>query len=269
MNRFSRNEISANRIKDAVVRRVKDLPHSVAWMGYSSLAKINRSRLNCFKDKHIDERCFIMGNGPSLANMDLTLLKDEITFGLNRIYLLFDTIPFLPTYYVSVNELVLEQFALDIKTLSMPKFINWNSRNHFGKVDSTTNFIRLKFSLRDEFNSEMDGRFYSGGTVTYVAIQLAYIMGFSEVILIGVDHSFVDKGIPNKTELRNDTDDANHFHPDYFPKGSKWQLPDLHRSELAYKIARKAYENDGRKILDATINGQCHVFDKVDFYSLF
>jgi hypothetical protein len=94
-------------------------------------------------------------------------------------------------------------------------------------------------------------------------------MGFSQVVLIGVDHRFTDQGTPNKEETRPEAEDANHFHPDYFPPGSRWQLPDLLRSELAYAKAREAYEAAGRQILDATVNGACPVFDKVHFESLF
>ncbi len=36
---------------------------------------------------HHGQRCFIIGNGPSLQRTDLTKLKDEFTFGMNRIYL--------------------------------------------------------------------------------------------------------------------------------------------------------------------------------------
>jgi hypothetical protein len=122
--------------------------------------------------------------------------------------------------------------------------------------------------LNDRFNTRIDKSFYSGGTVTYVAIQLAYIMGFSEIILIGVDHSFVDKGMPNKVETRTTEIDANHFHPNYFPKGFKWQLPDLLRSELAYTIAREKIEEAGRRIYDATVAGKLQVFEKVDFSDL-
>ena len=67
-------------------------------------------------------------------------------------------------------------------------------------------------------------------------------MGFKEVIIIGLDHYFVEKGRPNKTELRTADKDESHCHPDYFPKGIKWQLPDLYRSEIAYAHARKAFE---------------------------
>lgn len=269
MKRLSGKEISARRIMDAVVRRVQDLPHAIAWRGYSRLSQINHHRLESFKDKHLGERCFIMGNGPSLKNMDLSLLKNEVTFGLNRIYLMFDKMPSAPTYYVCVNELVLEQFSTEIQALSMPKFLNWNRRSYFNLDDPNISFIKLSLALRDGFNQEVSRPFYSGGTVTYVAIQLAYIMGFSTIVLIGVDHSFKDKGVPNTTEVRTADEDVNHFHPDYFPKGSKWQLPDLMRSELAYTIAREEIEKHGKRIVDATENGKLKVFAKAAFRGLF
>jgi len=257
------------RVWAAVDRRFQDLPHATAWNKNTVLALENKSRLVSFQEKHRGQRCFIMGNGPSLKNMDLRPLQNEVTFGLNRIYLLFDKLPFIPTYYVCVNELVLEQFAFEIKRLLIPKFLNWNRRAHFDSNDTSGNYLRLSLSIHDRFNQNIAQPFYSGGTVTYIAIQLAFIMGFSEVILLGVDHSFVDKGIPNKIETRTSNQDKNHFHPDYFPKGSKWQLPDLKRSELAYAIARKVFEDDKRKIIDATVNGKCPVFERVDFHSLF
>ena len=44
----------------------------------------------------------IVGNGPSLAGMDLSPLRDEFTFGLNRSYLMFDRIGFNTTFLVAV-----------------------------------------------------------------------------------------------------------------------------------------------------------------------
>ena len=82
-----------------------------------------------FKEKHLGERCFIIGNGPSLRKTDLSLLKNEVTFGLNRIYLLFDEMDFATSYYVAVNKLVLQQCSHEIAECPCPKFIAWHSRN--------------------------------------------------------------------------------------------------------------------------------------------
>lgn len=267
-NRFN-NQLSISRISTAIFRRIQNLPHLAAWyLGIGDYANNSEQLLN-FRDKHTTDRCFILGNGPSLKNMDLDLLKDEVTFGLNRIYLLFDQFTFRPSYFVSVNDLVLSQFADEIAKLKMPKFINWNLRKYYAPGDNSINYVKMGFGLKDEFCTNLRQPVSSGGTVTYVAMQIAYWMGFKEVILVGVDHSFADKGTPNKTEVRTSEVDKNHFHPDYFPKGVKWQLPDLLRSEIAYSLAKDAFENDNRKILDATAGGKLTIFDKVKFEDLF
>ena len=71
--------------------------------------------------------------------------------------------------------------------------------------------------------------------MTYVALQIAYFMGFSQVVLIGVDHRFKTKG-PAHTECILPGDDPNHFDPSYFGHGFRWHLPDLEMSTLAYQL---------------------------------
>lgn len=269
MNRIKLSEITPKRILDGVIRRLYDLPDAYAWTFPKAQYKHNKSALTGLHNLHTGKRCFILANGPSLSGMNLSLLKNEYTIGMNRIYLLFEKISFLPNYYVCINELVLEQFAKEIADLKMPKFVNWNRRKLFSAQDKSMLYIKLSTALRDRFVSNICLPISSGGTVTYTALQIAYFMGFTTVILIGLDHSFEDKGTPNKVEVRKSETDANHFHPDYFPKGVKWQLPDLQRSEIAYHLAKATYQSDGRKIIDATVNGKCEVFEKRDYLSLF
>ena len=199
--------------------------------------------------------------------MDLTPLRDETTFGLNRIYLLFPRIGFHTTYYVSVNRLVVEQCADEIQQLPMPKFISWYARDVICFTDDMM-FVRDPRDGSLSFSPWPFWRIWEGATVTYVAMQLAYYMGFQHVILIGVDHSFVTKGTPHETVLSQGAD-PNHFDPNYFGKGFRWQLPDLDTSERAYRLAKHAFEDDGRTIVDATVGGNLQVFPKVAYGSLF
>ena len=53
--------------------------------------------------------------------------------------------------------------------------------------------------------------------------------------------------------------------PTTFGKGFKWQLPDLAGSERAYTLAREAYTQAGRRVLDATVGGKLTIFPKVDY----
>jgi hypothetical protein len=224
------------------------------------------SKVAALKNSHAGERCFIIGNGPSLQKMDLSPLRNEITFGMNRIYLMFPTLGFETTYFVSVNDLVVEQCSEDIQTLKIPSFVAWHARKWLKPADHL-HFLYTTYYGK-KFAKNAVERVWESATVTNVALQLAYHMGFKTVILIGVDHNFTTKGKPNTT-IVSDGDDPNHFNPSYFGKGFRWQLPDLETSEIGYRMARDAYQADGRQILDATVDGKLDIFPKVDFTTLF
>lgn len=223
-------------------------------------------KLSVLRDSHAGERCFIIGNGPSLKNTDLKKLRDEFTIGMNRFYLAFEDMGFATSVLLTVNDLVIEQCAEDLRTLPIPVFVSWRGRKWIQPAENLS-YLYTSYVL-PRFNGDATGRLWEGATVTFVAMQLAFHMGFSQVILIGVDHSFSSQGKPNTTVVSTG-DDPNHFSPDYFGKGFRWQLPDLQTSEIAYTMAREAYKEDGRKIIDATVGGKLTIFPKVDYESLF
>jgi hypothetical protein len=265
-------------IKKITPRPVWNLGSNAYWWwhnrGRHLAAKILDTRwaessrtLSQYTNLHAGQRCFIIGNGPSLRQTDLSKLRGEITFGLNRIYLLFPQLGFTTSYLVGVNDLVLEQCAADIQSLSMLRFLTWRARRWFHS-DPHLIYLDTDFTGPEDFCSSITGRFFEGFTVTYVALQLAFQMGFAEAVLVGVDHNFVTQGTANQAVV-SQGDDPNHFAPNYFGKGFKWQLPDLPGSERAYKIALETYSQAGRRVLDATIGGKLTIFPKVDYRSLF
>ncbi|HPH97341.1 MAG TPA: DUF115 domain-containing protein [Anaerolineaceae bacterium] len=227
----------------------------------------NVARLRAYKDIHAGKRCFLIGNGPSLRQTDMSLIKNEYSIGLNRLYMAFEELGFSTTYLVSVNDLVLEQCAADFSALKMPCFFSWRARRWL-KASPTLHFLDTDYTGPENFSGDATGRLFEGFTVTYVGMQLAFYMGFTEVILIGVDHNFTTKG-PANTTVTSQGDDPNHFSPGYFGKGFRWQLPDLEGSERAYILAREAYAKAGRRIVDATVGGKLTIYPKVDYLGLF
>ena len=249
-----------------VILRLVEWPSIYFHPGWHDSAQ----RLMAYQDQFAGKRCFVIGNGPSLKEMDLSYLKDEYTFGMNRIYLAFEEWGFQTSFLVSVNDLVIEQCWEDFHNLKTPKFISWRAKNLLypkGDPDQYTQFLYTTYTGK-KFSRKIIDRFWEGATVTYVCLQLAFCMGFNEVILIGVDHDFISEGKANQTVV-SDGDDLNHFSPAYFGKGFRWQLPDLETSELAYRLARENYEKAGRRVLDATVDGKLNVFPKVEYLSMF
>jgi hypothetical protein len=230
-------------------------------------------RLEVYRNSHQGERCFIIGNGPSLRQTDLSKLRGEFTFGLNRIYLVFPELGFTTSSLVVVNELVIAQSGAEMLALNLPKFFTWRARQHTPKgrsfrQDTSVMYLDTDFTGPENFSGEATHRLFEGNTVTYAAMQLAFFMGFQEAILVGVDHNYVTQGKPNQAVI-SPGDDPNHFAPNYFGKGYKWQLPDLEGNERAYRLAKQAYEAAGRRLVDATVGGKLTVFPKVAYDSLF
>lgn len=227
-------------------------------------------RLAALKDIHSGKRAFVIANGPSLKHTDMSRLRNEYTFGMNRIYLMFPELGFSTTYLTVVNDLVIEQTASDLAALSLPKFLAWRSRRHFPAnlpIIQLPTFLYTSYT-GPRFSTDVGGRVWEGATVTNVTLQLAFHMGFQQVILIGVDHNYTAMGKPNTTVV-SQGDDPNHFSPSYFGKGFRWQLPDLETSEVGYAMAREAYRKAGREIVDATIGGKLTIFPKVEYEKLF
>ncbi len=85
----------------------------------------NARKLRRFRNLHAGERCFVIGNGPSLAIADLERLTGEVTFASNKIYLLFEQTPWRPSYYVAEDDHFIQQHGDDIRRWrGFVKFLN-------------------------------------------------------------------------------------------------------------------------------------------------
>jgi ABC-type transport system substrate-binding protein len=117
---------------------------------------------------------------------------------LNRIYLLFPELGFTTTYFVSINDLVIEQCADEIAALPIPKFIAWHSNRHFQRFPDDMVFLYTTYT-GPQFAYDMTRRVWEGATVTNVALQLAFYMGFEPFNLYAMLHSKFD--IPSTLNL--------------------------------------------------------------------
>jgi hypothetical protein len=219
-------------------------------------------RLLKFKDLHRGEDCFIIGNGPSLNKMDLKPLKNYHTFGLNKIYLMFEKIDLNLSYHVAVNRLVIEQSVNEFEALACPSFLSFRAaRDIVRQLDHI--YMIETGGVPHMFQGDIARKIFEGYTVTFIALQIAYYMGFQNCYLIGVDHNFKAVGNPNEIQLLTG-EDRNHFDARYF-LNNKWQLPDLEGSELSYHLAKFHFERSGRIIYDATVGGKLQIFPKILF----
>ncbi len=240
----------------------------------------DRERLNGLRDRHRGERCFIIGNGPSLNETDLGLLADEYTIAVNGIFYKYDEIGFKSTFFVVEDRHVVNDNLDRINEIDYSiKFFPSRYAKTVRKT-ADTYFLPTDFQFYDpacpnfevpRFSTDAAEVIYAGQTVTYLNFQLAYHLGFTEVYLIGVDFSYTipETALVDGATITSVEDDPNHFHPDYFGEGKKWHDPKLHNCLKVFEEAKRAYEADGRKIYNATVGGKLELFDRVDYASLF
>lgn len=242
----------------------------------------NEKRFQSLKNSTKRKRCFIIGNGPSLNMIDLTLLKNEDTFGVNAIYLNYDKMQFHPTYYVVEDNLVAEDRKDEINAYKGPKYKFF--ANYFRSIlkqDENTLYINLLRNYSDKknfplFSKDCVRNIGVGGSVTYVCLQLAYHIGYEEVYMIGFDHNYKipeSAIITNKRatgfDILSTEDDVNHFSKEYFGKGYRWHDPNVERMEVGFKKADEMFKSDGRKVYNATVGGNLNAFERKDYNSLF
>lgn len=228
--------------------------------------------LAALKGKYAGKRCFIIGNGPSLQASDLDKLKDEYTFAFNRIYYIFDQTDWRPTFYCTQDNKIATSSAADIMAnIKTPYlFAPINLKWYEGAELESDYFFCPRFAGEEvpEFSEDIPHFIGAGNTVAYAAMQLAVYMGFSEIYLLGVDHSF--QTYQDKDgNIITDPNARDYFSDKYNQDKDQLFIPKLDVSTLSYMAAQAYAEQHPVTIYNATRGGKLEVFPRVDFDTLF
>lgn len=229
------------------------------------------------RNRHAGERCFLLGNGPSLNLTDLSKLRDEVTFGVNGIFLA----DLRPTYYTTISATYWRHHIDAIRNIDCDRrFLPTGTQRLASSVP--TSWLRAQRPVYETlfgeplpvpvaFSRQPERLIYLGGTVLFVCMQLAYHLGFQQAVVLGVDHSYglgkgrsEDKGRDSFLEKT----DGTHFSQQYHAKGERFHV-DLEAMERAYELAHQAFVEDGREIVNASPGSHLETFPKVDYTSLF
>ena len=105
-------------------------------------------------------------------------------------------------------------------------------------------------------------------TVTTTCIQIAIYMGFSEIYLLGVDHSFA-KMVDKNGNVIEDKSIRSHFTDDY-----NSDIPDLGynidaTTEAYFNVEQLSHKLKSFRVYNATRGGKLEVFERKDFDELF
>ncbi len=200
--------------------------NTLGWLSFSIRHPEEKKELNKnkrFYNIHQGHRCFILGNGPSLKDIDLSLLANEYTFTVNQIsrnphfkelktnYHFYTDADF---FEIDENNPEDMEFLDAIKKLNTEDnqptvFFNISGMSFakkygldkhldlhyiYGRLNFLENFKRIDYS-----------KFVPGfSTVVQFCITMAIYMGFSEIYLLGCDNTGIITVI--QTMLDNQVD---------------------------------------------------------------
>lgn len=234
---------------------------------------VYRDKLESLNGKFKGQRCFILGNGPSLSLYDIEKLKNEVTFASNKIYLLFEETSWRPTFYSVEDHLVLQQNIEKISAVGGTlKLFPEHPPDFAPLLDDTIYFpfhFEDFFPGQPMFGTSLTEKIYWGSSIVYTQMQMAVAMGFKNIYLLGVDYTYK---VPNKSDSDGSLvseGEVNHFHKEYRRPGEKWNVPNLHYHEKSFSKAKEESEKYGAQILNATRGGKLEIFERVSFDNLF
>lgn len=224
------------------------------------------------KNIHMNKRCFILGNGPSLTPKDLEKLVGEITFSSNRIYNIFDQTYWRPKYYCAFDH----GFVKDKKNINKiielecdKKFLRRESYWYTRRIEDNSYFFKTKGSRKyleqPKFTEDVSKQLYTIGTVTYSAIQIAVYMGIKEIYLLGVDNQYAKERTKDGKLIYNEGVKSYFTKEDIANEG----FSGTYEMDIAYECAKEYCENHGIKIYNATRGGRLEIFERVNFDELF
>jgi len=144
-----------------------------------------------FHNRHVGETCLIIGNGPSLNDIPLDLLKQYISFGVNQLYRRGDG--FRPHYYVTVDSRTMREHreAIERAYGNIPFFLSsdlkeWDGRNVHHFIHRPGEIYRIGTEANPP--ELMDRIGIAWTTVIHAALQVAYYMGFTTLLCVGLDN---------------------------------------------------------------------------------
>lgn len=241
-----------------------------------------------FHNIHQGERIFIIGNGPSIKNTDLTKIKNAKKMVVSNFYMHEDYNIIKPDYYCfaqfTYNDVLTDSFydkwlfEIGEKSGNPQFFFDISEKRLIDKCSifkgKKINYMCLD-ALNLDYYDEVDitNKILRGQSVTIDCIQLAIYMGFKQIYLVGVEHSEIVTGqydyFYNRDQNIIGDKDSHHLPNGKVTSGFEMELfmkNNLWNQYRKLKMIAKVNEID---IFNATKSGILDVFSKVDYDLLF
>lgn len=220
-----------------------------------------------YKDSHIHERCFILGNGPSLKTYDLTCLKNEYVFAVNdfvRFPIVKEVVPnayvLADSTFLNLNEsneqdMLFSNKIVNLSTINpeIELFVPLSSRDNIKRLQwnakLNVNYFNSYTYLYHGFNKDIDLTKMIPGmqNVVQYCILIALYMGFSEIYLLGTEQTNIFGNLRSFI-----SDDISEYAFSLSDKEKEWKHSKLTKPSLV-----------------ETLRGYARIFELFDELSLY
>lgn len=149
------------------------------------------NRPSALRNREAGRRLFVLANGPSILQHDLSLLKGELVVGMNASTMLEEKYGFESKYYVLsdarfISSLEKRCWATEKLARVTHRVVRSDLRSLDDRsLENRTTYVRPL--SRDGFSRDLASGFHYGCTTTMLALQLAWHLGAREVYLLGCD----------------------------------------------------------------------------------
>jgi hypothetical protein len=221
-----------------------------------------------FENIHAGETAIIIGNGPGLASVPVEFLRKYPSFGCNRITQMYPG--FVPTYYscIGMNQLMKPEQRVTIYPAILDDrceaaFINRLMIHHFRHPKVFSILSRalylpgLPAMEKAGFSSDPLNQTGIGATQTFIALQIAFYMGFETALIVGMDYGY--PGGPQKHFYKDEDVPEFEVAPGrHYKNNAQWQAA----SDIVMNNALVAYTKSGRKIVNLSEPTECTIFER-------
>ncbi len=222
--------------------------------------------LSKFKNIYKNERCFLIGSGPSLTCEDLEKLKDEKTFMVNSVVLALNEISYMPTFYGFIDGACMRIYGEKIINSGI-KNIFFAKRTDLSKADyrrlremgayeipqmNTGKWIYYAPKIPRGFSEDITKDVYWGYMVVYSMMQVIVYMGFKEIYMLGMDCNYK----PGEASFKDCRSEEQ----------IKQGIPENYTAKyiIAHEEIKRFADKHNIKVYNATRGGMLEVYPRVN-----
>ena len=227
------------------------IKNKLFYMKYNDI--VNELEVQNHRNRYQGKRVFLIGSGPSLADVDLSLLKNEITMGMNLSYKHYKA-----NFHLVANSNVLKRYGYDVLR-NKELFLTGSASRYYLKNKDIFSIDNNIFIIPDygeiqvwkNIKKDILKQGVRGGyNISLIALQILAYMGFKEIYLLGHDCNYTNKTMPFYTydlngKRKKKSGDPNRHWPIVFKN---------------YDILKKELENQNIKIYNCTPNSNLKIF---------